>query len=69
MATAITPRLLKVTEVAQRLGVSKYWVYDRINRGDIPVVELGDSRKNQRVRESDLAAFVDRHTFGQAKAS
>lgn len=62
-------QLLKVADVADRLAVGIDWVYDRINSGEIPVVELGDTRKNQRIRETDLAAFIERHTFGQAKAS
>lgn len=60
-------QLLKVAEVAKRLGVSSDWVYTRIERGAIPVVELGDTRKNQRVRESDLAAFIDRNTYGNKR--
>lgn len=57
-------RLLKVTEVAARLGVSRDWVYRRINRGELPVVELGDTSRNQRIRESDLAAFIEQRTYG-----
>ncbi|MGM7671457.1 helix-turn-helix transcriptional regulator [Microbacterium sp. A93] len=56
--------LLKVTDVAERLGVNKSWVYARINRGEIPVVELGDTRKNQRIRESDLDSFIAARTYG-----
>lgn len=62
------PQLLKVAEVAKRLGVSSDGVYTRIERGEIPVVELGDTRKNQRVRESDLTAFIDRNTYGRGTA-
>ncbi|WP_223628810.1 helix-turn-helix domain-containing protein [Microbacterium sp. EST19A] len=51
-------RLLKVAEVAEILGVGIDWVYERIRRGEIPVVELGDTRKNQRVAESDLTDYV-----------
>lgn len=62
MSTVTAPRLLKVAEVAETLGVGIDWVYERINRGEIPVVELGDTRKNQRITETDLAAFIERHT-------
>jgi hypothetical protein len=62
------PQLLKVAEVAKRLGVSSDGVYTRIERGEISVVELGDTRKNQRVRESDLTAFIDRNTYGRGTA-
>jgi len=60
MATA----LLKVAEAAERLAVGTDWIYERINRGEIPVVELGDTRKNQRIRESDLDSFIAARTYG-----
>lgn len=65
-ATTATPCLLKVAEVADRLGVGIDWVYDRIKRGEIPVVELGDTRKNQRINETDLAAFIAARTHGKS---
>lgn len=51
-------RLLKVAEVAETLGVSRAWVYRRIETGELPVVELGNTRKNQRIDETDLAEFI-----------
>lgn len=57
------PRLLKIADAAEILGVSRFWVYRRIESGEIPVVELGDTRKNQRIRESDLQAFIDSRTY------
>lgn len=56
--------LLKIMEVAKRLRVGDDWVYERINRGEIPVVDLGDTRKNQRIRESDLDSFITARTYG-----
>lgn len=60
--------LLKVSEVAQRLNVGTDWVYERINRGDLPVVELGGVRKNQRVTEGALADFIATRTYGKGRA-
>lgn len=57
-------RLYSVAAVADLLGVSRQWVYDRINGGQIRVVELGDERSKQRVRADDLQAFIDGRTFG-----
>lgn len=54
----MSEKLLKVADVAEILDVGIDWVYERIKRGEIPVVELGDTRKNQRVSEADLAAFT-----------
>lgn len=56
--------LLKITDVAAALKVSRYWVYRRIESGELPVVELGDTRKNQRIRESDLDSFITARTYG-----
>lgn len=56
--------LLKVADAAERLSVSRDWVYRRIESGELPVVELGSTKKNQRIRESDLVAFIDARTYG-----
>lgn len=60
----MSTQLLKVTEAAERLGVGRDWVYRRIEAGELPVVELGDTRKNQRIRETDLDAFISARTYG-----
>lgn len=64
MTTLEAVRLYSVAAVADLLGVSRQWVYDRINGGQIRVVELGDARGKQRVRADDLQAFIDARTFG-----
>ncbi|WP_404475154.1 helix-turn-helix domain-containing protein [Microbacterium aerolatum] len=61
--------LLKISEAAERMGVSRHWIYRRIESGEIPVVELGDSRKNQRIRESDLDSFIAARTYGADRSS
>lgn len=48
--------LLKVPEVAQRLGISRAKVYELISGGRLPSVRIDGCR---RVRVSDLAAYVD----------
>lgn len=57
-------RLYPVAKAAEMLGVSVYYMYDRIHNGDIPVVELGTGRAKQRVRADDLQAFIDSRTYG-----
>lgn len=59
-------RLLKVSEVAARLDVGIDWVYRRIESGEFAVVELGDTRKNQRIAETELARFIGERTYGGA---
>ena len=58
-------RLYSVAAVAELLGVSKVYVYDRIKAGEIAVVELGGSRPKQRVSVSELERFIDARTFGR----
>lgn len=60
-------RLYPVSKAAEVLGVSVNYVYDRIQNGDIPVVELGEGRAKQRVRADDLQAFIDSRTYGSKK--
>jgi excisionase family DNA binding protein len=55
-------RLYSVIEVAELLGVSRQWVYDRINSRALAVVELGEKRSKQRIRADDLQAFIDIRT-------
>lgn len=62
-------RLYKVAEVAEILGVGIDWVYRRIEKGELTVIELGDTRKNQRVPESALDAYLVPRTFGTKTAA
>ena len=47
--------LLRASEVAEALGVSRTTVWRMIRDGSLPSVKMGDSR---RVRREDLEAFV-----------
>jgi excisionase family DNA binding protein len=48
--------LIKIPEVAARLGVSRAKVYELIAAGTLPAVKVDGCR---RVRTCDLQAFVD----------
>ena len=48
--------LLTVPEVAQRLKLSPYRVYELIRQGHLKRTQLG--KKSVRIRPADLAAFV-----------
>ena len=48
--------LLSITEVCQELGMSKGWVYRRIQSGEIPSVKLGGHIK---VRREDLEGYLE----------
>ena len=53
MATATAPEtpLQKVTEVARQLSVSRAFVYQLMDRGELPYLQLGGTR---RVRAQDV---------------
>jgi excisionase family DNA binding protein len=50
-------RLLRVTDVAERLGVCAATVYKLCDRGELPHLRIVNSI---RVRPEDLAAFLKR---------
>jgi excisionase family DNA binding protein len=56
-------RLYSVRTVAERLEMSRDWVYAQIRAGRLRAVELGDTRAHTRVRSDDLRAFIDARTF------
>jgi excisionase family DNA binding protein len=53
---AMEALLIKIPEVAARLGVSRAKVYELIAYGTLPAVKLDGCR---RVRTCDIEAFVD----------
>ena len=52
-------QLLTIQQVCQQLGVGRSWVYQRINSGQIPSVQLGG---NLRVKREDLQEYIAKHT-------
>ncbi len=48
-------RLLKATEIAEILNISRAFAYRLMKQGDIPVVQIGGAR---RVRLNDLENFI-----------
>lgn len=49
-----------VMESAVLLSVGKDYVYERINAGELPVVQLGtDHKAKRRIAATDLQAFID----------
>jgi len=51
-------KLLKVPQVAERLGVTRQTVYEYIKEGDIKSMELPTGIT--RIKESDLSNFIKR---------
>jgi excisionase family DNA binding protein len=48
--------ILSMAEVCRELGMSKSWVYRRIQSGEIPSVRLGN---NIKVRREDLEGYLE----------
>jgi excisionase family DNA binding protein len=56
----VAVKLLKVREVAERLGLTPETVYGMIADGKIPSVRVG--RRYLRVRQDHLDSWIDRNT-------
>ena len=53
-------KMLRASEVAEILSVSKAYVYLLIARGQLPCLRLG---KAKRVRQTDLETFISRNIY------
>lgn len=51
--------LLKPTEIAHRLGVSRSWVYEAAKAGRIPCVRLGGPEGPLRFLRDDVEAWLE----------
>ena len=60
--TPVIEKLLKGSEVARLLNVSRSFAYLLLQSGDIPTVRLG---RSVRVRPSDLVDFISQNTVGE----
>lgn len=57
--------LLKVTEVASELRLTRSTVYRIIGRGELPTVHVGGHNAT-RVRRVDLTAYIERNSVERA---
>jgi excisionase family DNA binding protein len=60
-ASELPEKLLRVTEVARCLSLSRSCIYQIMDRGELPYVKIGKSR---RVRPEDLARLIEQATVG-----
>lgn len=57
-------QLLKVSDAAGILGCSKFLIYKFINKGALPVINIGSSKRPKlRVSSAEIAAFMKRQTL------
>ena len=54
--------LLSIRQVSQQLAVGRSWVYQQINSGQLPSVQLGG---NLRVKREDLEEYIQNHRRSQ----
>lgn len=61
----MSPRLYKIAEAGERLGCSENGVYRLIAGGQLRAVDIappGSRRSKTRIRDDDLAEFIERRT-------
>ncbi len=58
--------LLSIAQVCQQLAVGRSWVYQRINSGQLPSVQLGG---NLRVKREDLEEYIQKHRRPRSQPS
>lgn len=56
-------RQYPVAEVARLLGMSRDWVYDRLDDGTFVTANFGEGKSKKRVPASSIQAFIDSHTY------
>lgn len=54
-------KLITVEEVAKQLGVSRTTVYEVMDRGELPYVKIGRSR---RVSQQAINSYIEANTKG-----
>lgn len=56
-------RQYPVSETARLLGMSRDWVYDRIDDGTFVVANFGTGKSKRRIPASSINAYIKAHTF------
>lgn len=56
-----TIKLLRASDVAHRLGISRSLAYQLMQRGEIPTIRFSNT---VRVRDCDLDEYIQRHWSG-----
>lgn len=56
-----------VAEVARLLGMSRVWVYDRLNDGTFVTANFGAGKSKKRIPASSVNAFIESRTYDSKK--
>lgn len=54
-----------VAEAARLLGMSRDWVYERIEDGTFTVANFGTGKSKRRIPASSLNDYIRAHTYGR----
>lgn len=58
-----TPLLLTIRDAAAALGIGKTYMYDLVDAGEIPYVQLGTPKRSmRRISIKDLEAYIETRT-------
>ena len=61
-----TDPLMTIPQAAEHLGMSTRYVYERIDDGSLPTVQMGTgTRSVRRIRYSTLERFIRARTTGE----
>ncbi|WP_125100772.1 helix-turn-helix domain-containing protein [Leucobacter chromiireducens] len=52
-----------MSEVARLLGMSRAWVYDRLNDGTLVSANFGKDKSKKRIPASSINEFIATHTY------
>jgi excisionase family DNA binding protein len=63
-SVSMVATLMRPTDVARMLGVSRSWLYEAAKDGRIPCVRLGGEDGPLRFVEADLAAWLEQARSG-----
>lgn len=56
-----------VVEVARLLGMSRQWVYERLDDGTFVTANFGAGKSKKRIPASSINAYIEAHTYGKKK--
>lgn len=56
-----------VAEVARLLGMSRDWVYERLDDGTFVSANFGAGKSKKRIPASSVNAFISAHTYSGKK--
>lgn len=56
-----------VAEVARLLGMSRDWVYQRLEDGTFVTANFGDGKSKKRIPASSIQAFIEAHTYSEER--